>query len=603
MLPLPAAPSPAPPPQDPNPRGDTGHPLTWFFLAWLAVLFLSPAWMLPNTDDSPYFTPAIGLMETGHPAVPMDNQPVYIFSIFPTHALVSGLFWKVAEWLHLPLSFHTYRLSQALFVLGFMGLVTIWLRRSFPDDRPGNRDRMAAFLFLLAWSPFATTWFLARPEVLGGICLLGGILAWHRPIRGFRSDWLRLAGSGLLFGLAAICHPNIALLAGLAALLAAGLEWRRQGWRHSMSLLAFSTLPILGLAAHYLVHYPESLEPFLNHGNEKLSDIDGIYREYRGLMTILDDMIGSDTPLSKRLVLAVHYPPFILCLGWTLLLGWRSDRGAKRAGTLSSFRWLLLAGLWGLLLFAYSQRFLDGFLGLLAAFLLAVSHGSRLADSLRRHIPRRIRMLLTGMGVLVILSWPLMHWVKFQLQPGHFSEPRRFLAAVQGLSGRVEHLFLTESNFLPILFEPLRAGWRGERPLLVHWIFPLLGSRPTDGETAWMRAYLLALANRPNTGRLAWHGARSLLLLDPATRQACLLIRRHILFQVLFQFDGIAYQDRDSLLVTGGPITVQENRAGCPPQFRAEPFPPAAALPPSPVPADPASPGPPDGPESGSGQS
>ncbi|MBF0624122.1 MAG: hypothetical protein HQL82_04885 [Magnetococcales bacterium] len=530
-----------PPPEPALPRSLAA---AWKLLlaAWLASLLFGSLVLFPRGEEMVHYLPALTLWAGDHATV--DPDPGAAIGSLPAqsriHVLLQAGFLKVQELLHWPPGYYGYRFFQMGVVLITLLLALALLRAGHPlASRDDHQRRWSLFLVLVAVTPFGADWALVGPAMLALASLLGGLLLWYRPTAG-RRGWARLAGMGSLLGASALIHPAFPPLAVPAALLIAFLEWRREEdfFPKPAFFVATFLLPALLLAACHLA----------GPGGGALVELPSVPGR---------PVLATQWSMMSGLTVAgvLHYVPYGLMLAAVGVWGWRRDDRRFFALERDPCHWILLGGTGLVLLFMDAAPGLDGVLGLLVPLLLVSSSGTRLWSLMAAGWPVRWRALLLGLGVILILSWPLVNWIRHGVAVDPPGEPFRVARLPDRLVGKLDRLFIAAPAFVPFFAGQYLQSLRGEGHYVVQILPPVGDAGLEVGTREQVKTWLLGQSGASGVTGWLVSGARE-------GQQICLDLDRLGLV-VHLQAGETLYRDRDHvLLTTSSGFTVAEG--GCP---------------------------------------
>ncbi len=231
----------------------------WTLHIWGSIWYLAP-----GPDDAAFISQAMGFIFHGDLGTMYFDRFQLFFLNMPGYAFMQAIFYTVWNTMGLPLNIFTYK----IFHLGSISLLLYFSCRLImglsKSDHQTGRFRINIFLLLLAVSPFVIDGLYPRPEPLGLLITVLGLLLFQSAENG-RSERVQYVWASVCFGIAMAMHPTFILISGSLCAFA-GYYLAKNGKILTLALCAFAaSIPLLLVILWLWGHAPESFDMLGEH--------------------------------------------------------------------------------------------------------------------------------------------------------------------------------------------------------------------------------------------------------------------------------------------------------------------------------------------------
>ena len=175
-------------------------------LGWGISIIYAYFFIPPRDDDGIYLLPALSVANGFPPGFFIEGEFIAVFFIFPFQSLLNGQFLSFLE----P-DLYNYRLFNLSLILPLLIFTGFFINLIFKDIDKTNLP-FNIFLILLAASPFSTNFYVNRPDILGLLFFIVGLVIITKNIQASTPDSKSTIASFLFFGLACVTHPAFIIL-------------------------------------------------------------------------------------------------------------------------------------------------------------------------------------------------------------------------------------------------------------------------------------------------------------------------------------------------------------------------------------------------------
>jgi len=175
-------------------------------LGWGVSIVYAYFFIPPRDDDGIYLLPALSVANGFPPGFFIEREFISVFFIFPFQAFLNGQFLSFLE----P-DLYNYRLLNLSLILPLL-IQTGSLIKILFKDLDATYLPFNLFLILLAASPFSTNFYVNRPDILGLVFFIAGLVIIIRNIQISTPKLKSTIASFFLFGLACVSHPAFIIL-------------------------------------------------------------------------------------------------------------------------------------------------------------------------------------------------------------------------------------------------------------------------------------------------------------------------------------------------------------------------------------------------------
>jgi hypothetical protein len=151
-------------------------------LFWAVTIIFSWWFIPPKVDDGIYLIPSLSVLHNYIPGVLLGESVQPIFFIFPTQSFFHGIFLKILELLYFDININTYRLFNYLLVISLFYFTNKLFSVVF-DNIYYQRMALNLTLILLGFSQFSLHFYVNRPEILGLVFFMLGLIYFIKFLR------------------------------------------------------------------------------------------------------------------------------------------------------------------------------------------------------------------------------------------------------------------------------------------------------------------------------------------------------------------------------------------------------------------------------------
>ena len=173
---------------------------------WAISIVYAYFFIPPRDDDGIYLLPALYVANGLPPGFFIEEEFVLVFFIFPFQVLLNGQFLSLVQ----P-DLYNYRLLNLILILPLLISTGSFIKLLFKDDEKTNLP-FNLFLIILAASPFTTNFYVNRPDILGLLFFILGLLVVTRNLQTSTPRSYSTIASFLFLGLSCISHPAFIIL-------------------------------------------------------------------------------------------------------------------------------------------------------------------------------------------------------------------------------------------------------------------------------------------------------------------------------------------------------------------------------------------------------
>jgi hypothetical protein len=524
--------------------------IVWFL--WAATIVFAWWFIPPRVDDGTYLFPAISVLNNYPPAGIINDSIQPIFYIFPVQPLLHGIFLKLLSFVSIEIGINSYRVFNYSLVIFLFFLIHKLFSAVFKNPIHSINASNAS-LIILGFSQFSTQFFVNRPEILGLVFFLMGLICSVKFINEEKNSHMHLAIASFSYGMSIVVHANFIILSGSMILY---LTWRMIV-DHRVRLLKF--LPIFFIPSAFLliwifINFEVSQDQLFGRAGQSTNE--GIL-DLTALVQMISVILGnSGNSFAHKIYLSIHMITLslaILFLVGCFVLKNRSYREDNKIVNL--FRTLSLAIL---VLFCLMESWPPNYL--LIAFLSIISvvfyltnlsfdKSSVIVSNYFKYIVKKFHstIFLCIVSSLFILSLPLFHLLKVYAYDGYYYNHHTAIERLNNVMSGNEQIFINSTQLLPLYSSAINKNFANEADVNkhnIHWYFPVFSHAPGLKSQELMRKTIindLALMQEA-----VWGVEKEFFYFNEDSDLACLVLTggKHY---IKIRGVKVLHEDRDNL--------------------------------------------------------
>ena len=282
-------------------------------VGWLLSLLYSYLFIPPRVDDGYYLMPALSVFNGYPPGLFIADEFRPIFFISPIQPFFNGIFMSFLSLFGFSPDIYNYRLFNN--VLVFVLLVCVTKTYKELNNKDSSLSYSAnIFLVLIAFTPFATNFYVNRPEVLGLLLLIYGFLLSVRLNKLSSPTYPSLLVGGFILGLTCTIHPNYALYSIPILIYTSYLIYHKSDLiSKALFYLFSSSIPLSILLAWFFYNFPIASDQLINRASEVTPEFQLSVPD--GLLNVIQNsflLIGEN--FIHKLYHSIFMTPFLICL-------------------------------------------------------------------------------------------------------------------------------------------------------------------------------------------------------------------------------------------------------------------------------------------------
>lgn len=449
--------------------------------SWLITILFSWWFIPPKVDDGIYLYPAITVFHTLKPGVLLGESIQPIFFIFPTQPFLHGIFLKILDFLSININIETYRLFNYFLVI-ILFYLTLKIFKLIFHESQYQRFAFNLSLIILGLSQFSMHFYVNRPEILGLVFFMAGLIFFIKSYKSDSNIKFDLFVSFLFFGFSSIVHPNFFVISSLIFFYVAFNFFKNNALNYSKYLLSFF-LPILALISWFYINSEFVKDQLFNRVEEVSSNSLFQMPAVKNILyTITAD---NQHTLAHNLYLQLHMMSFMLVLILLFFYCLRSANGVQNGLNISTHFKFLSFSIFLLIIFMSSFRPYYLLVSFLSVVYLAFFITSHFSESVSLELDHHyIKKTYSASFVYLIvfllpLSLPIFHVAKTYISNGTYDNHHKTLNEVLPYLDNDKEVFLTTAQLLPLFSNIISKDIsfinisKSEK---IHWYFPIADS-------------------------------------------------------------------------------------------------------------------------------
>jgi hypothetical protein len=448
-------------------------------ISFWAITIIYAWWFVPpKVDDGIYLAPSLSVLNNFIPGVILGDALQPIFFIFPTQPFLHGIFLKSLELLSFDINIEIYRLFNYLLVI-FLFYLTSKLFSIIFEKIYYQRIALNLSLILLGLSQFSLHFYVNRPEILGLVFFMLGLINFIKFIKISTNKKLSIFLAFIYFGLSSIVHPNLLFLSLSVFVYLVYYLIKTKNLTYLKFSFSF-TLPFCSFLAWFFINIDAAKDQLLNRSSEVAANT---YLNMPAVKNIFSTIIGdSNQSIVHNLYLQLHMGTFLLTIVLlTYFLFKKVDKNNKIFYEANFLKFFSISIFFLILIMApYRPYFLlTSFLSIILLVLFLISHSSySIANAPNQVRNNKIRLLsyVYLIAFLLPLSLPVFHLMKNYISNGNYDNHHKTIEMLSPYLDDNKHIFLTTGQLLPLFTDRISKDFQNiqkRKKEKVHWYFPI----------------------------------------------------------------------------------------------------------------------------------
>ena len=528
-------------------------------LSWLLTTFFAWWFIHPKVDDGIYLVQSISVLNNHAPGVIFGDSITPLFFTLPTQPFLHGIFLKILDFFFININIETYRLFNyfsliALFYLTYKIFFIIF------NDTSHQRFSGNLSLLLLGLSQFSLQFYVNRPEILGLVFFMLGLIYFIKILKGIKNIKTCIALSFFFFGMSSITHPNFILISSFCIAFWGYYVVKTKNIFYLKYSISFF-IPILVLLIWFLMNSNAVSDQLFNRVAEVTSSSSA-----KGLQNIFTVIIGdAKQSLIHNLYLQLHMLTFLLTLLFIIYYLFRKNNKVKNEFYIHSFFKILSISLFFLLLTMLPFRpyfLLISFLSvIILTFFIASNHISYSLSSQTDSTLVKNNLFL-GLIYLVVFSIPLslavMHSIKINLSNETFENHHKTIDTIKPFLTSKRHIFITTAQLLPLFADQISKDFYNKSKFQekkIHWYFPVANSASVDFRKIINNDII---RDMPLMRNAVWGSLKKTVAFSKNNQTACLSLKG-TKNKVHLLNPKTIYEDRKNIFLIAASVIVAKN--------------------------------------------
>jgi hypothetical protein len=445
---------------------------------WAFTIIFSWWFIPPKVDDGIYLVPSLSVLNNYIPGVLIGESVQPIFFIFPTQPFLHGIFLKLLELLHFDINIDTYRLFNYLLVFSLFYLTNKLFSEVF-NNVYYQRIALNLTLILLGVSQFSLHFYVNRPEILGLVLFMLGLINFIKFIKIPTNKKLSIFLAFIYFGVSSIVHPNLLFLSFIIFVYSVYYLINTSNLpylKYSFSFL----IPVFSFLIWCFINIDAAKDQLLNRTSEVSANT---YLNMPAVKNVFSTIIGDvNQSIVHNLYLQLHMLSFLLTLVFLSYFIFKKISVNNKTPEVTKFFKILSISLFILIFIMAPYRpyfLLTSFLSIILLVLFLISHSSYSIDN----APNQVRNNKIGLlsyvyliAFLLPLSLPVFHLMKNYISNGNYDNHHKTIEMLSPYLDEKKHIFLTTGQLLPLFTDKINKDFQNIEKLKqerVHWYFPI----------------------------------------------------------------------------------------------------------------------------------
>jgi hypothetical protein len=446
---------------------------------WVVTIIFSWWFIPPKVDDGIYLVPAISVLQGHPPSVTFGTSIEPIFFIFPTQPFLHGIFLKILNFLSVDLDIETYRLFNYISIVILFYLVYRLFSVVF-DNVIHQRAASNFSLILLGLSQFSLQFFVNRPEVLGLVFFILGLIYFIKFLRKIESVRFCVALSSFYFGVSSILHPNFLLLSSFVFVYWIYIIFNTRSVFFLKYLTTFF-IPVIIILGWFLINIEAAQDQLFNRVEEVASNT---LVSMPSVFNIFSVIIGdTEKTFAHNFYLQAHMATLLVALLFLVFYLFRKENVQRNEVHVYKFFKILALSIFALLLFIQPFRpyyLLISFLSIITVVFFFITHifSANLDEQLDIQSDQKtyVMPLIYLISISLPLSLPILHTMKTYLSSGSYYNHHKTLNVLTPFLTNNRHIFITTAQLLPLFSENISTDLHNThfaKGRYIHWYFPV----------------------------------------------------------------------------------------------------------------------------------
>ena len=491
--------------------------------------------------------PALSVFNGYPPGLFIADEFRPIFFISPIQPFFNGIFMSFLSLFGFSPDIYNYRFFNNLLV--FVLLVCVTKTYKELNNKDSSLSYSAnIFLVLIAFTPFATNFYVNRPEVLGLLLLIYGFLLSVKLNKLSSPTYPSLLVGGFILGLTCTIHPNYALYSIPMLIYTSYLIYHKSDLiSKALFYLFSSSIPLSILLAWFFYNFPIASDQLINRASEVTPEFQLSVPD--GLLNVIQNsflLIGEN--FIHKLYHSIFMTPFLICL---ILSAYYVVRPKMfNVQDIYTRRKLLILVLVSFILLItmvpYPPYYLT--ISFVLAFVISASFSDKIILFVKRINKNNFSFLLSTFLISLIAASPLVpsasHLLKVQATEGEYYDLKRTSSVI--LDGKdIDTLIVTTGQLLPPFIEKINLQLSDINLSYLYWLFPIADVPGKDFRELFNKEMdkVMTLEHQQNT---IWGSLKRGLIYSLDKNNVCLSLKGTNDYIKLLNI-YIEFEDRDNI--------------------------------------------------------
>ena len=411
-----------------------------FISFWIVSFLFNFYLIIPNTDDAYYLMPAIGYLNTNELAYHIEDYQYKLFERFPLYSFIQGNFFKIINPL-ININFYTYRTLNILVFISILILSFFLLKKILDKDGQNFNNKIIFLPLILSFTPIQTIIVAFRPELLGILFVLISIFFLYKKEK--KLFYL----SGFFLGLAVICHP-VFVIFNLFLVIYSFLILKN--YKKIFLYLTINSIPFFILIFYLYLNLPNSLEMFTSQAKNL-----PYFKAWYGLISYSFDLIKNESFLIGSINTIFYMPPFIfmlICIKYFF-------SNTKKKFFKDKLIFLLFLSTITILILERNHTYLISLSSFFIIFIIFYIPWSKKILNFVSVNNKSINLLFVLLALIIINSWNIIHFSKFNLYKDKYLEPSKFIKFKKEITNDSSAIVIARPELVPLFTKELNQQY------------------------------------------------------------------------------------------------------------------------------------------------
>tara|TARA_B100000315_G_scaffold254217_1_gene294788 strand:+ start:673 stop:2001 length:1329 start_codon:yes stop_codon:yes gene_type:complete len=407
------------------------------------------------------------------------------------------------------------------------------------------------FLILLGITPFAQNCLQLRPEIIGNMLIVLGLIFYRLWDISQGRKLFYYYSSAIYLGLSIALHPNFTIASGILIFVILLINLRKVRISHTLFFVLIVSIPSVIVLGWYLKDYPESIMQFRQQVSRHESFRAGAF------IRLFNEsfLLGHWDSLKIKLFYALLWFPLFVVLITTLVLILKRLKAIIRH---DSFNVIFITALIIIIALMVIDRGSDSYFAIYAFFILLfftyiVTFNKGLVSEMQQN-KKFSTKLITIVFIMLVLAHSIIHTVKFQFSSEkYYFAPRAFSHVSESLKPD-DTLFLCESpRQVAMFYNLLDAKYRGD--IRTNDVFVVRAIKGQIADRKRLREILLKKIRTISFEKTIWGlRKRNINKLAPSNTMfewepSTLQVNGMKPFSLVFNVKEVVYDDKEQMFI------------------------------------------------------